>query len=177
MVNINGNLDSLLKLPMKIMTALSIGCGLILFLPNNTIEKMYMLKFRDDFGFIIGVVFIISATIVICNFVVLIIKKIAYTINKNKNDMANIKNLTSDEKEIINKFYNKDLSKFISSSVHLPANNKNSPILHNLVERNILEDKSYIERLESYNVDGSAYNLTSSAIKKLNKTRNKKRLV
>lgn len=177
MVNINGNLDSLLKLPMKIMTALSIGCGLILFLPNNTIEKMYMLKFRDDFGFIIGVVFIISATIVICNFVVLIIKKIAYTINKNKNDMANIKNLTSDEKEIINKFYNKDLSKFISSSVNIPANKKNSPILDNLVHRNILEDESGFERMMSYDGFGSAFNLTNSAIKKLNKTKNKKRLV
>lgn len=176
MFNINGNLDSLLKLPMKIMVALSIGCGLILFLPNNIIEKMYMLKFRDDFGFIIGLFFVISSTIVICNFVVFIIKKIFYTITKNKDDMVNIKNLTSDEKEIINKFYNKDLSKFISGSVHLPANNKTSAILDNLVEHNILEDKSYIERIETYNGTGSAFNLTNSAIKKLNKTRNKKRL-
>lgn len=177
MFNVNANLDSLLKLPMRIMTAISIGCGLILFLPNNIIEKMYMLKFRDNFGFIIGLFFVISVTIVICNFVVFIIKKIIYKINENKNDIANIKNLTSDEKEIINKFYNKDLSKFISSSVNIPANKKNSPILDNLVHRNILEDKSGIERMMSYDGIGSAFNLTSSAIKKLNKTRNKKRLV
>ena len=63
MFNINGNIENIFKLPLKIMVALCISSGLILFLPKNIIEKLYMSSFRDDFGFILGIIFIGSLTL------------------------------------------------------------------------------------------------------------------
>lgn len=72
MFNFGGNLEGLLKLPLKIIVALCFGSGLILFLPNKIIEKMYMMSFRNNLGFIIGIVFIVSLSIVVCSIIVFI---------------------------------------------------------------------------------------------------------
>lgn len=164
MFNISGNLNDLLKLPLKIMVALCISSGLTLFLPNKIIEKIFMLKFRDDFGFILGLVFIISFSIILCNIVLFLIN----LITNKKNNIVNIKDLNDNEKDILKKFYNKDLSKFINTPVIIAENDKSFPILKNLVNRNILKDKSDMERLMSYDGSGVAYNLTKYAITKLN---------
>lgn len=61
----NFNFAEFLKLPTRIMSAISLASGIILFLPNSIINKLYMTDFRNKYGFIIGAVFIISTSILI----------------------------------------------------------------------------------------------------------------
>lgn len=68
------NITELLKLPTKIMLAISIASGGVLFLPNKLITKMYMNNFRDEYGFIIGVIFVISISILMVNFIIEVYK-------------------------------------------------------------------------------------------------------
>lgn len=57
------NLTDLLNLPTKIMASIALGVGLLLFSPNWLIEKLYMINFREEYGFILGIVFVISFVI------------------------------------------------------------------------------------------------------------------
>ncbi|WP_409068408.1 superinfection exclusion B family protein [Clostridium sp. FAM 1755] len=57
------NFTELLKLPASIMSAISLASGVILFLPDSIINKLYMIDFRNRYGFVIGAVFIISTSI------------------------------------------------------------------------------------------------------------------
>lgn len=62
------------KLPTYILGALAVASGILLFLPDNVIQMLYMTEFREKYGFVIGIVFITSASIL----VVLLIK-LAYS--------------------------------------------------------------------------------------------------
>ncbi|MBC9722135.1 MAG: superinfection exclusion B family protein [Lactobacillus sp.] len=64
-MNIDFNVTDFFKLPTKIMVALALGTGIILFLPDSIIKKMYLDSFRINYGFSIGIIFIISFTIFI----------------------------------------------------------------------------------------------------------------
>lgn len=46
----------ILKTPYILITHV-LASGLILFLPDNIINKMYMLDFRNKFGFVLGLIF------------------------------------------------------------------------------------------------------------------------
>lgn len=48
------NIMDFFKLPTKIMVAIALATGMILFLPDELISKMYMDGFRNEYGFIIG---------------------------------------------------------------------------------------------------------------------------
>ena len=63
-MSVDFNIADVFKLPVKIFAAIALGTGLILFLPDVAIHKLYLVTFRDSFGFIIGLVFIISISIV-----------------------------------------------------------------------------------------------------------------
>lgn len=78
-MNFEFNLADFFKLPTRIMSALSLASGMILFLPDNIVEKIYMTKFRANFGFIIGLVFIVSVSILL---VTLIISSYSYIHHK-----------------------------------------------------------------------------------------------
>jgi hypothetical protein len=67
-----------LKLPSYILGALAIASGLLLFLPTRAIQLLYMNGFREKYGFTIGIVFIVSLSILL----VLLIKRIYNVINK-----------------------------------------------------------------------------------------------
>lgn len=84
-MNIDFHVADFLKLPIKVFAALSLATGMVLFLPDKFISKLYMLKFRNEFGFAIGIVFIISIAIVVISlciamfeYCVRIIKKIRF---------------------------------------------------------------------------------------------------
>lgn len=62
-MNFDFNIADFFKLPNKIMAALALASGMILFLPNTIVEKMYMMDFRNKFGFAIGLIFIVSFSI------------------------------------------------------------------------------------------------------------------
>lgn len=64
------NIMEFFKLPVKVMSAISLAFGLILFLPDEVITKMYMSDFRNTYGFIIGAVFIVSTSILIVTIII-----------------------------------------------------------------------------------------------------------
>lgn len=89
-MSVDGNtikeLEKLLKAPYILLT-LALCSGLLLFLPDFIVKKMYLLDFRDTFGGIIGVIFLIS----LCLLLTLLCTKIysyARTITKRKKDIA-----------------------------------------------------------------------------------------
>lgn len=59
------NLADFFKLPTKIMFALALASGMVLFLPDNIVAKMYMVDFRNKYGFVIGLLFLISFSILV----------------------------------------------------------------------------------------------------------------
>lgn len=65
MNNITANLIDFFKLPIKIICALAIASSIILFLPDNIVSKLYVQKFRSDYGFAIGIVFVITVSILL----------------------------------------------------------------------------------------------------------------
>lgn len=71
-MKVSGDIVNFLKLPVKIMFAIALASGLILFLPNYIIQKMYMVQFRDKYGFTIGIVFCISLSITLVSSAALI---------------------------------------------------------------------------------------------------------
>ena len=45
------NLIDFVKLPAHLLGALVVASGILLFLPENMIQKFYMTSFRDEYGF------------------------------------------------------------------------------------------------------------------------------
>ncbi|KYD05317.1 superinfection exclusion B family protein [Bacillus atrophaeus] len=79
-MNIDFKITELLTLPAAIMTAISIASGILLFSPLAFLDKLFMLGFREKYGFIIGLVFLLSVSILIVNLIIQTFK----TISKNK---------------------------------------------------------------------------------------------
>ena len=67
-----------IKLPPNILAAVSVVAGTILFIPDKLAKKMYMYMYelRNDYGFIVSIVFLISFSILIVLLTTLIYKKI-----------------------------------------------------------------------------------------------------
>ncbi len=110
-MNINANLTDLLKLPAKIIVALAIATGIILFLPDSIINKMYMTNFRNAYGFIIGLVFVISVSISLVYGVIVLYSfysKKYYKHKFMKNAVSYLKKLTPYQKFIIYDLYLED---------------------------------------------------------------------
>lgn len=68
-MNIDLNILDILTLPNKILAPLTIASGLLLFSPTELAEKLYIIGFRENYGFIIGIVFIISFSLLITNLI------------------------------------------------------------------------------------------------------------
>lgn len=71
-MKLSGDIVSLLKLPAKVMFAIALASGLVLFFPDHVIQKMYMVSFRNKYGFTIGIVFCISLSITVVSFLAFI---------------------------------------------------------------------------------------------------------
>ena len=68
------NLADFFKLPTKIMFALALASGMVLFLPDNIVAKMYMVDFRNKYGFTIGLLFLTSFSILAVTLIIGIYK-------------------------------------------------------------------------------------------------------
>ncbi len=75
---------SLLKLPPKILAGLAIASGLLLFLPNYIISRLYMDSLKLNYGFVIGAVFIVSISILGCYSFITIGKAILQKYNNKR---------------------------------------------------------------------------------------------
>lgn len=71
-MKLSGDIVSLLKLPAKVMFAIALASGLVLFFSDHIIQKMYMVSFRNKYGFTIGIVFCISLSITVVSFLAFI---------------------------------------------------------------------------------------------------------
>lgn len=69
-----------LKLPPNILGALAVASGILLLLPDKVIKKLYMTEFRDKYGFTIGIIFIVSLSILI----ILLVLKIYHFFNDKR---------------------------------------------------------------------------------------------
>lgn len=68
------NLADFLKLPTKIMFALALASSMVLFLPDNIVVKIYMVDFRNKYGFAIGLLFLTSFSILAVTLIIGIYK-------------------------------------------------------------------------------------------------------
>ncbi|MGX9933485.1 superinfection exclusion B family protein [Virgibacillus salarius] len=110
-MKIDFNISEILNLPTTIMAALSLASGILLFSPTSILEQMFMLEFRDKYGFIIGIVFIVSVCILIVNLIYQTAKSISNAKAK-RNFYANaekrLQRLNNYQKAIIYALYQED---------------------------------------------------------------------
>lgn len=109
-----------LKLPPNILAAISIVTGLVLFLPNKYLEKLYMVDFKNNYGFIISILFLISSAILVIMVTTYIYKKLKNKISDKKLRKYRIKYLLEANENKMNL-----IKEFINDSTHtltLPMN-------------------------------------------------------
>lgn len=110
-MKIGFDIKEILTLPNTIMAALTLASGMLLFLPDLFLGRLFMLDFREKNGFIIGIVFIVSLSILIVNLVYRTVKTIS-NIKAKKKFFANAENrlrkLNSYQKAMIYALYNQD---------------------------------------------------------------------
>ncbi|MGD6831441.1 superinfection exclusion B family protein [Sutcliffiella halmapala] len=68
-MNLSASIKDILTLPTNIMAAISLASGVLLFSPKSFLERLYIVDFRDENGFMIGLVFILMVSILIINLV------------------------------------------------------------------------------------------------------------
>lgn len=110
-MNFTGNLFDFFKLPIKIMGALSIASGIILFLPDSIIKRLYIVSFREKYGFTIGIIFIVTISILLVSLIVVVYKFFLNIYRKKKfeeNAPKRLKSLTQYQKAIIYDLYIED---------------------------------------------------------------------
>ena len=74
----------ILKLPPSILSALMIVSGLILILPEDVIKKLYMYEFRNNYGFAISIIFLVSLAILVVLIIMWSARKIIEKIKYKK---------------------------------------------------------------------------------------------
>ncbi len=96
-----------LKLPPYILGALAVASGILLFLPDKVIKKLYMIEFRDKYGFTIGIIFIVSLSIL----TILLVLKIYHFFYDKRLDkkvaegqLKYLRNMSRDKVMIVNAF-------------------------------------------------------------------------
>lgn len=135
---VNFNLKELLTLPTKIIASLAIATGLILFLPKNILNLLYLEAFNNKYGFIIGITFTISLAILISTMCIVVVKLFFYRYQNKKmikNGEKYLQTLNGFEKSIIEELYNKP-----DNTLELPIN------------------KGIVKTLEYHNVIGKITN-------------------
>jgi len=114
-------LISFLKLPPSILSALVLASGFIIFAPSKVLEKLYFIDFKETYGFYIGLVFIVSISIL---FVYLVTKPVKYSYDKHreirirKNELKYLRELSNDEKHLI-----RQMLSYPGYTMELSANN------------------------------------------------------
>ncbi|WP_144481386.1 superinfection exclusion B family protein [Cytobacillus oceanisediminis] len=110
-MKIDFNISEILTLPTTIMAALSLASGILLFSPTSLLDQMFMLDFRDKYGFIIGLVFIVSVCILIVNLIYQTVKSMS-NVKAKRNFYANaekrLQKLNDYQKAIIYALYQED---------------------------------------------------------------------
>lgn len=115
------DLISFLKLPPSILSALALASGFIIFALTKLLERLYFVDFKDKFGFYIGLVFIVSISILL---VYVIIKPAKYLYDKRRdkklreNQLKYLKELSGEEKHLL-----RQIISCPDYTMELPVNN------------------------------------------------------
>lgn len=103
-MKIDFKITEILTLPNKIMAALCLASGILLFSPTWLLVKLFMFEFREKHGFIIGIVFVLFISILTINLIYRISKSISEA-NAKKNFLAHaegrLKKLNNYQKAMI----------------------------------------------------------------------------
>ena len=49
-----------IKLPPNILTSIALVSGIIILSPDKLIKKLYMINFRNNYGFVISLIFLVK---------------------------------------------------------------------------------------------------------------------
>lgn len=115
------NFIEFLKLPWYLLLALAVASGFLLFMPEKVIMSLYMAEFRNQYGFVIGTVFIVSISILFA-----MVVKWVYNFVVQKYDLKTCKkeqerlllNLSKEKVEVVQKLLNQR-----THTLMLPMNN------------------------------------------------------
>lgn len=110
-MNITANITDFFKLPIKIIGALAFASAMILFLPDTIIKKIYMESFRKEYGFTIGIVFIVTFSILLVSLIIFLQKYFSNKYYKKRfeeNAPKRLKSLTMYQKAILYHLYLQD---------------------------------------------------------------------
>lgn len=96
-----------LKLPPYMLGALAVTSGILSLLPDKVIKKLYMIEFRDKYGFTIGIILIVSLSIL----TILLVLKIYHFFYDKRLDkkvaegqLKYLRNMSRDKVMIVNAF-------------------------------------------------------------------------
>ncbi|MBG9785614.1 super-infection exclusion protein B [Shouchella lehensis] len=110
-MNFNVSIKDILTLPVNIMAALSLASGFLLLASDDLLNKFFLREFLIDYGYIIGLVFIVFISILIITLIINISKFIEAKRNQNKfykNAPKRIRSLTNFQKAIVYGIYKED---------------------------------------------------------------------
>lgn len=137
----------LTKLPTKFFFLLSAVSGFALFVDQKFLnEKLFLDNVKEEYGSILGIIFILSTGLVLVNFVIWIFKTIQrkILIKKWKKKFAErVKNFDRFEKSILREFF-----LYGQKSVEMPIDN---PSVSGLLDKNILVMNRQFENVSIMN--------------------------
>jgi cbb3-type cytochrome oxidase subunit 3 len=117
------DIKEILTLPTNTMLAIVIASGMIIFTPSKFLKQLYLIDFRDEYGSIIGAVFLLMFAILIVN----LLYKTAKSISNEKdrkisevNRKKKLKDLPRYQKAIVYGLYIEN-----GNPVELPMNDGN----------------------------------------------------
>lgn len=130
-----------LKLPKKLIAIIFIVVSILLFLPESVVNKIHLKQFIETFGFILGITFILTGSMLIWEIV-------SYFWNLRKTRLRNEKrvsvllsdlnSLDPSEKSLLREFYIQQ-----RNTIKLPADN---PIVAGLLQKKVLVSVGEIGR-------------------------------
>jgi len=124
------NIVEFLKLPIQIITAVFVATTLLLFIPDSLAQKIFVKNFRLEYGSYIGIIFVITLSLITCYLLFYFIPKIWKKIIK-KSDNKKIK---VGQQKLINSL-NKNELEIIKELIKQPDNTMELPMNRGIVQK------------------------------------------
>ncbi len=128
------NIPEWLKIPLYILLpSVWLGSGMLLLLPDKWLDILYLLSWRNEKGFSIGLAFIVSSCLLLV-YLFFYLRKVVLTVKYNltvkRKTIRKISNLNDTEKNIIFNLYN--------SPGYTCELDYNQPLIQGLLARNYI---------------------------------------
>ncbi len=109
-MDISFNIPDWLKIPLKILLpALWIFSGTMILLPDEWLQKLYLLEWAQKNGFAFGLIFVVDSCLLLVYLVFYAAKKVCslyYKLTLKRRTFKNITNMSDIQQAIIYKLYN-----------------------------------------------------------------------